>query len=634
VFTVPKASAVWLVAILLAGLGIGRMVALGPARRPTMAVDGVLCLVAVAVVISAVASPHGHLAWWGVGVRWSGGWTYLAYLVVISATSRAFRGRGPASGAVACAAGALPVVGYTLLQVAGRDPFEWASSLSFGGSVMSTFGNPNFSSAFLAMVVPLALAFAFRLGGHPATRGLAGLGAGLALACIGHLASLQGQVAAVAALVVVAIGARERRHSGLLAWLAPLPVGLAVVTVPLVGGRLGVSAMAVLSALLGTWCALCGGVEMGEIAPDRSGWKAAVKARWAIVLAGAGVVAGGGVWMGRDRVLSALGERWEFWRVALEVFADRPLTGLGLETFGTRFAALRGPDHIQISAAHLSDSPHSVPFGILAGGGLLLASAYGLLVVVTGLAGVRALRRTRGNERLLVGGLCSAWVAFHLQSLVSVDLPALGVLHAVLAGVLLGLGARPATERPVHPVLSWWRTRPGPLRVGAGVLTGLAIVGLLVGPALRPLRADRAHHRAMEALVRGEAEAVEAQLSVALEAVPTDGALWSFWSEVERDAGRAEEVYRASALAAELRPGDPVMALRAARDAAALIGRPGYFERAVGWYEATLAADPQGPHRAEAAEFFRAIGRIDRSDEVWNGDPGSASGAMAGGAGS
>jgi len=353
-------------------------------------------------------------------------------------------------------------------------------------------------------------------------------------------------------------------------------------------------------------------------------------ARWTVAVVAAAAVAGGVVWMARDRILSALGERWEFWRVALEVFADRPLTGLGLETFGTRFAALRGPEHVELSAAHLSDSPHSVPFGLLAGGGLLLACAYGLLVLVTGLAGVRALRRTTGNESVLVAGLCSAWLAFHLQSLVSVDLPALGVLHAVLTGILLGLGAEPGAAWADSTPLAWWRHRPRVIRVGVGALVGLLLVGLLAGPALRPFRADRAHHRAMVSLVRGETEVVERELASATDLLPDDGFLWSLWSEVHRGEGRAEEAYRASARAAGLRPGDPVMSLRAARDAAALLARAGYLERAVGWYEATLAADPLGPHRVEASQFFRAIGRTERADALWNPESGSAAGPPPG----
>ncbi len=629
VFTVPKASVVWMSAVLLSGLGLGRLVARGSFHRPRWTVEGVLVLFGVAVVVSAVTSPAGHLAWWGVGVRWSGAWTYLAFLVVIAATSGTFRDRSPLPAVVAGVVGALPVVGYALVQVAGRDPFEWAASLSFGVSVMSTFGNPNFSSAFLAMTVPLALSLALRLGAHPIVRGLTGVVAGLALACIGHLASLQGQIAVVASLLVVAVGVSERRRSGLLASLWPLPVGLAVVVLPLVGGRFGVAEMVGLSLVVGGWCAACPGVETEVDASRRARWLPGNMARWTVAVVVAFVAVGGIVWMARDRILSALGERWEFWRVALEVFADRPLTGLGLETFGTRFAELRGPEHVQISAAHLSDSPHSVPFGLLAGGGIVLACAYGLLVAVTGLAGVRAFRRTKGNERVLVAGLCSAWTAFHLQSLVSVDLPALIVLHAVLAGTLLGIGAGPGAAGPDTPPLSWWRHRPTGVRAGVGVLTGLVVVGLLVGPALRPLRADRAHHQAMVALVRGEAEEVDRHLAEALRAVPTDGILWSLQGEVHRGAGRAEEAYRASALAAELRPGDPVMALRAARDAVVLLARPGYLERATAWYETALAADPLGPHRAEVAGFLRAIGRMDRATDVLAA-PGPAAGLASG----
>ena len=106
--------------------------------------------------------------------------------------------------------------------------------------------------------------------------------------------------------------------------------------------------------------------------------------------------------------------------------------------------------------------------------------------------------------------------------------------------------------------------------------------------------------------------------------LPVDGVLWSLRSEVELDSGRVEEAYRSSARAAQLRPGDPQMSLRAARNAVGLMVQPVYLEKAVRWYEAGLDADPLGPHRTEVAEFFRAIGRTDRAAEVWYADDDSA----------
>jgi len=44
------------------------------------------------------------------------------------------------------------------------------------------------------------------------------------------------------------------------------------------------------------------------------------------------------------------------------------------------------------------------------------------------------------------------------------------------------------------------------------------------------------------------------------------------------------------------------------------------MDEAVWWYESAVSSDPHGPSRAEAADFFFAIGRSDRALELeWDG---------------
>ncbi|SVB69533.1 uncharacterized protein METZ01_LOCUS222387, partial [marine metagenome] len=143
VFSVPKATVLWLVALLLLALELGGSVSSGHIRTARRPVDRIVGLLVVAVVIVALFSPHRHIAWSGVGVRWSGALTYVAYGVILrSFAGAATKARLPALTTVV-AVGAVPVFGYALVQALGLDPLDWMVSLSFGGDVMSTFGNPN-----------------------------------------------------------------------------------------------------------------------------------------------------------------------------------------------------------------------------------------------------------------------------------------------------------------------------------------------------------------------------------------------------------------------------------------------------------------------------------------------------------
>ena len=619
VFSVPKATLLWLVALVLLALELGSSVSSGHLRVARRPVDITIGLLVVSVVTAALLSPHSHLAWWGAGVRWSGALTYVAYGVILrSFAVGTTKARLPMLTTVV-AVGAVPVVCYALVQVLGFDPFDWPVSLSFGGDVMSTFGNPNFSSAYLAIATPFMLVLALRRRSPRIVR-VAGAGSFvLALGCIGFLVSLQGQLAALSSLVVVLATVTDSGRVTGRAVLQVAPYVLAVPLVPVVASRMGPEVLLGLAVLYAIWASLPVPSSPESEADGRDSRRWLSPPPLALILGGglvAGVAALIVVGLFGARLSGALGERWEFWRVALDMFADRPLTGLGLETFGTRFAELRSVDHAAVSPTHLSDSAHSVPLGLLAGGGLLVAAAYTVLVLVVGLAAVSAWRRTSGDERLLVAGVIAGWVAFHLQSAVSVDIPELGFAHASFAGVLLSLGWSGSPGRWALPGHSAWLRLPVVVRGVAGVFAAVFLVATLAGPILGPLRADRAHHEAMVAMTRSDGEVVESKLLEAVGHQPHGGLLWNLLGEVQASAGDHDLAHRSFARAAELRPGDPAMAVRAARSAVGLLVLPGYLDEAIRWYESAASSDPLGVSRGEAADFFVAIGKRDRALEL------------------
>lgn len=624
VFTTPKVTVVWLVACLLLAAEIGRLLTTGRVRRLDTEVEFVIGFMLVALLTVAVLSPHRHLAWWGVGVRWSGALSYLALLILTWASAISFdRGRAWSAGLWG-SLGAVPVVAYTLVQVSGRDPFDWAASQSFGTHVMSTFGNPNFSSAFLAIITPLVLACALRQKFHWIIRGSGVFLSVVMLGCIGHLVSLQGQIAVLTSVLVLGIFVAEHRQRLVATLLLVGPLALVVAVIPLAAERLGISGLLLVAGVLAvssSWVGRFVNKTAGD--SDKAGSAKASPWSWATaaVLAIAGLFVFVAVFS--QRLGDELGERWDFWSVALKVFSDRPVTGLGLETFGTRFGELRGADHVVDGAAFLSDSPHSVPIGLLAGGGVLIATAYAALTVTAGWVGIRLLRRCKGDERLIAGGIVASWLAYHLQSLVSVDIPALGVTNAVLTGMLFAMGARTANRDRTMIGARVWRHRPLAVRRTVGVAAAVLVAVILVEPALGPLRADRARHQAMISFVTADYEAAEKHIRHGIELRPDDGMLWQQLGQIQMATGQFEEAYRSSAYSAELRPGDPTMALQAARNSVRLVARPGYLNLAAKWYETAAAADPHGSYRSEAAAFFEATGALTRANELrnWFDDP-------------
>jgi phage tail protein X len=281
-----------------------------------------------------------------------------------------------------------------------------------------------------------------------------------------------------------------------------------------------------------------------------------------------------GPWIVAPRVRAeldnGLSERRQYWSTAVRDIGDRPITGHGLDSFGDRWFRLR-PAELATTNTNPGGT-HDVPLDMAVGGGLPLMGLYLAVVGVTGIRLLRGLRTTAGERRLLLAGVGGAWLAYQLQSLVSLDLPALLAAHWVLTGAVLALTAGTARARPL----------PRAMPLVAGVLAVAALV-----LATRPLRAELRLAEAGEAEQAGRGEA-------ALAAYRGAAAL-AWWEPVYQSylAVRLPDPASVAAAvrAAELAPGDPFVASRAA-DIAAAAGDADVERR---WRDAAIRNDPRNP---------------------------------------
>ena len=238
---------------------------------------------------------------------------------------------------------------------------------------------------------------------------------------------------------------------------------------------------------------------------------------------------------------------------------------------------------------------------------------------------MRAIRRATGDDRIRLASVVAAWFAFHLQSLVSVDVAGLGVLYWILTGVLLGHGLGGRVRSVALPWIPRGRELSRP-RIGVFVAVSAVLVALWSGPVLAPLRADRYHHHAMLALARSEPDVALARIEEARRLQPSNAIYAKMVAAIHRSAGRYPEALEMSEQAVELQPGNPRLALEAAQAAVRVIGGRDNLGRAIRWYDELLRIDPLGPWSEEAAYFYEAIGRHDRAEEIRYGQssgPGS-----------
>ena len=622
-FDIPQLTLLWVLAVSVAIIRVYRAVVSGVVERGPRVLTVASVAFLFALVLTSVLSDQPWVAFTGLTVRGAGAITYGLCLVLMHSVYQLGRRRSLRPVVSAFVVAHALVVIYALLQAYGLDPFSWSF---YVGPVFSTLGNPNFSAGCIGLTLPLVTWVAFGSRFPVVLRVIGGAGVGASSVALAYLNSFQGDVAALAAIAVLGQWAWQRGRRDRLATVAiVLPVAAVITGVPLMldtpakGTLLSLTVVSGACAGLGTWWDRHSSVEAEAVDEDAvvepetvTFFGGPLWLRSTLTLA---AVAAGAVLFGSrviDQLGSGLEQRIAFWRTSLSIFASSPIVGTGLETYPAHFTAHRPMSHAVQYEFVLSDSPHSVPLGLLSGGGLVLAAAYAVLMAVVIGAGVRAIRRTGGPERLLYSAVLASWVAYHVQSSVSMDMPGLIYTQWVLGGVLLAAGTVAGQKQSILP-WALGRVRSPSLRRRdlrrRAVVLALPVVGVLVlllGPLTAPLRADLTAYRAQQALDRADYQAAGDEMLRAIDLQPRNGFYAEGMALVYAESGLLDLAYEEHVRSARLRPGNPYVAVQAAR-AAIVVNR---LDVAREWYEQVLLDDPNGGStHVEATQFLSELGR-------------------------
>lgn len=133
--------------------------------------------------------------------------------------------------------------------------------------------------------------------------------------------------------------------------------------------------------------------------------------------------------------------RGDYWRAAVRMFKDEPLTGIGLGSFGDLFPLYR--DSIQVARRgpnYVADAAHSVFLDYMSMGGILLLLPY-LTLVALGFWKLFSnfSSRTEQSQNIRVG-LSALWLAYLAQSAISLDQIGLAIWGWVFMGCAMALG--------------------------------------------------------------------------------------------------------------------------------------------------------------------------------------------------
>jgi O-antigen ligase len=191
--------------------------------------------------------------------------------------------------------------------------------------------------------------------------------------------------------------------------------------------------------------------------------------------------------------------RFRYWQAAIEMMQNHPWLGVGVDSYGEYFRRSKPLALIQSNGPELmTNNAHSTPFQLGATLGVPFFLIYISLQIYVIVRFVKAFRNPSDSAKPLLA-LFSVWVAFQLQSLISLDQLGLSIWGWVLGAAIIGLSfdgaaivAPPVAKGPKKVE----RTKEvAPAFLKPGIAIG-AIVGFMI--ALTPIRADLAMKAAME----------------------------------------------------------------------------------------------------------------------------------------
>jgi hypothetical protein len=444
------------------------------------------------------------------GPAWDAANRALLYLVLFALFSRALA--APAARALVMGAWTLALIVLAVVVLLKLPAVLNTDTTLFKPGLEQPLGYSNANAALWLMALWPALTFATSPAVPPWLRGLFAAGV-VVLAETSLLSESRGSLVATGVVLVVLFAVVPGRVRTFLTLLAPA-VAIAATTphtlhiANLVGDdptatpRLGDVASPVLLAALaaGIVVALAGQLERGRPpseAAARIGTRVVAAVMALIVVAG---IAGGLAVAGNpsDRVhktwnefkqvgapnpnapghLSAGfgGARYDYYRVALDVWRDHPLAGIGAGNFSE--------DYIERGrVGERPTSPHSIEFGTLVETGIIGAL---LLVVALGAgfvaAGGAARRATALDRAVAAGGLltCAYWLVQASADWLW-EFPALGGA----AFALLSLGGAAGERRAVAPA-------GRRLVAAAAGIAGVAALVSLLGPWTSDIEVRRA----------------------------------------------------------------------------------------------------------------------------------------------
>jgi O-antigen ligase len=340
------------------------------------------------LLVSTLVSEFRYVAIFGETQRRNGFLQYLSLSIILVAASIFTRTFNVKKIFVVTYFIATISVIYSLMQTTGNDFVNWNNPYN---SVISTLGNPNFAAAVMAIMGVMTFSSIFISTFQPAQRVVAG---------------------AISILLLFVIYKSNARQ-GLLSYF--LGVGI-YLTIWLWTKNKKFGILAVVAGFAISTVSILGMLQFGPL--ERYLYKPSVSIRG------------------------------YYWRAGIEMLRSHPFFGVGIDAYGVYFKEYREVKYpLTYGFEITSSNAHNTFIQFFATGGLFLGSAYLLLNGYILKQAIYGIKNLTGNNRLYLVAIFSAWVAFHAQSLISIDNIGISIWGWILGGSIVGLSvSATATE--------------------------------------------------------------------------------------------------------------------------------------------------------------------------------------------
>ena len=415
----------------------------------------VLLLISSAILISSMMSQNVYGSLLGHHSRYNGAILYfILILTVYFIQGISFEGMS-ALFLKYFAYASLVQVGYGFLQLLNLDPIVW--NLEFN-RIVTTLGNPDFSSAYMGMagIVYLHLAVSTERTLWKRVFWFA-----ISLLCL-----------------ILTLTTNAKQGTALMIF--------GILIYFYFSEALGNKKVAVLSAI-----AILGGGLMVVLGMFRLGPLESIVYK------------------------DSISFRGDYWRAGLKMFINNPIFGVGFSRYGDFFREYR--DITQVTkrgAAFTSDQSHSVYIDFFATGGILVGTLFLIFIALVTFFGLKnILGATNKQTRRISAAIFAIWISYLAQAFISIDQITLAIWGWLTAAVISAAYTYERREKILNLQVS------GPIRSRNYLLVLIPVYLFSVTALLIPvIRAD-SPLRDVNALMNRVNESPEVRDFVKLRAV-------------------------------------------------------------------------------------------------------------------